>query len=212
MRPSTASLMSLGSLKTRMLSAKRARAYSDVCSRPGMTVARTRGRAASSGRARPARSGGAGCRRARCAATRRAGLQACAGRPAALASDLRCQSPVSSSRMSSSVGVWWPFSILETLEAGHDNDSASCLPLSPARSRSSRSRLPSAIACFVDVGDTRGRVRWQSRPVVRRDARRHPASSCARTISAGSSMTSPPRNSSWSSKCIRTSLDESNSQ
>src|SRR5258708_29752368 len=47
--------------------------------------------------------------------------------------------------MSSSLGVWRPFSSLDTLDGGHDNDSASCLPEKPAESRSSRSRLPSAV-------------------------------------------------------------------
>src|SRR6266508_4823355 len=46
--------------------------------------------------------------------------------------------------MSSSLGVWRPFSSLLTLDGGHDNDSASCRPLNPAAWRSSRSRLPRA--------------------------------------------------------------------
>ena len=48
------------------------------------------------------------------------------------------------SRMSWVVGVCRPFSSFDTLDAGQDNDSANCLPLSPADERSSRSRLPSA--------------------------------------------------------------------
>src|SRR5882757_3149465 len=47
--------------------------------------------------------------------------------------------------MSSSVGVCLPFSILETFDPTHDNDSASSLPERPACWRSSRSRLPSAL-------------------------------------------------------------------
>lgn len=43
-------------------------------------------------------------------------------------------------RMSSSVGVCLPFSIFGTLDACHDNDSTSLLPLSCACRRSSRSR------------------------------------------------------------------------
>src|SRR5262249_23649918 len=48
-------------------------------------------------------------------------------------------------RMSSSLGVCRPFSILDTFDGGHDKDSAICLPLLPACWRSSRSRLPSAL-------------------------------------------------------------------
>lgn len=47
-------------------------------------------------------------------------------------------------RISSSVGVCRPFSSLDTLDGGHNKDSASCLPLISADRRSSRSRLPSA--------------------------------------------------------------------
>lgn len=46
--------------------------------------------------------------------------------------------------MSCSVGVCRAVSNLEILDCGHDNDSASCTPVSPACRRSSRSRCPSA--------------------------------------------------------------------
>jgi hypothetical protein len=52
------------------------------------------------------------------------------------------------SRMSLSVGVWRPFSSLDTFDGGHDKDSASRLPLIPADERSSRSRLPSAVRAW----------------------------------------------------------------
>jgi subtilisin family serine protease len=51
-------------------------------------------------------------------------------------------------RMSSSLGVCLPFSILETFEACHVNDSASSLPDRPACWRSSRSRAPSVVRAW----------------------------------------------------------------
>src|ERR1017187_230275 len=136
--------MSLGTLNTVMLCAKRARAYSAVCNSPGMNV-------------------GSNARNSRVFASRSA-ISSWWGRSPVLS--WRCHSACWTSRVcseassdsvsapawvtlaqprtSSSVGVCRPFSSLETFEAGQDSESATCRPVSPACWRSSRRRCPSA--------------------------------------------------------------------
>src|SRR5262249_54715070 len=126
-------------------SAKRNRAYSAVCNNPGITVA---------SKARKSRvfwshsmcsccRGFSPVRRMRChSACWTSSVCNEASRGSAWVSLLAARGRP---RMSWSVGVWRPFSSLDALDGGHDNDSASCLPLKPAAWRSSRSRLPSAL-------------------------------------------------------------------
>ncbi len=145
MRPCTASLMSFGSLSLRILSAKRTRAYSAVWSKPGITVAsNTRNsRVFWSSSAISLWRGRKPVRKTRCQSAYCTSKVCKEARRASVSLSLFVAR--AHARISSSVGVWRPFSSLETLEGGHDNDSASCLPLNPARTRSSRSRLPNAL-------------------------------------------------------------------